>query len=376
MSSTGTVSVDHHQFVVGSPSAETYEPSTTGSVIEVGPNFVTIMTGVAYGPVAVSIETLDAHPGEPSTPSEWEVIEEATIKVTASFRVLSLDGEAASDFSDMPIRKGWNTFRVSARGRDARWDLTVSEPTEEYLVQIWKTTRPAPMRRIHKRDKAWDDDIVTHRTRNWWDPDPAGDATLYLKYGYEQMAIWAKQEAIDWGGRPPTDKLRHTAYAKQFAAHDRMLVDALARTRAPKLRKIAAWAARRAYTIAGVADIEWIRDGLDALDNGTPLPPPFTDRHSTAVIDAFNADERIQLWTTSESGDTAPTAALAAVNALTDASWTDPLPALFNVLWTLLKTQGSDYGGLIADLRHAFYPKLAPADQYERWIGLTVDDVP
>ncbi len=76
MSSTGTVSVDHHQFVLGSPSAETYEPSTTGSVIEVGPNFVTIMTGLAYGPVAVCIETLAEHPGEPSASSEWEVIEE------------------------------------------------------------------------------------------------------------------------------------------------------------------------------------------------------------------------------------------------------------------------------------------------------------
>lgn len=190
------------------------------------------------------------------------------------------------------------------------------------------------------------------------------------------MAVWAKQEAIDWGGRPPTDKLRHTAYSKQFAAHDRMLVDALARTRAPKLRKIAAWAARSAYTIAGVAEIEWIRDGLDALDSGTPLPHPFTVRHSTAVIDAFNTDERIQLWTTSASGETAPTAALAAVNALTDASWTEPLPAVFNVLRTLLKTRGSDYEGLIADLRQEFYPKLVPADQYERWIGLTVDDVP
>lgn len=387
MTHTGTVEVDHHQFVVGSPSAETYEPAVTGSVIEVGENFVTVMSGVAYGPVSVTVDVLTTDPGDPSTGTEWEIIEEATIKVSTPFRVLTLDGEVAQDFPVLSLIKGLNTFRVSARGRDVSPGLTATEPTESYLVQVWKAARPAALRRLHKTDTVWNDDITVHKARNWWDPDPAGDATLYIKYGYEQMATWAKQKAIDWGGRPPTDKLDHTAYAKQFAFHDRVLVDALARARAPKLRRIAAWAARRSYTSAGVADIDWIRAGLEAFENDTPLPAPFDDRHSTKVWDAFDADTRIQLWATSNSGERAPTAALASVNSLTDASWTEPLPALFKVLRTLLQVlarvdaldqvqrQELDYVGLIADVRREFFPKLAPADRYERWIGHTIDDV-
>ncbi|MDJ0402994.1 transposase [Rhodococcus erythropolis] len=370
MKQTGTAVVDHHQFVVGSQTAETYEPSETGSVIEVGPNFVTIMTGIAYGPVSLTIEVLDDEPGELDPSSvEWEVVEEATVKISRPFRVITTDGDLLPDFAKVPITKGMNMFRVSGRGRDLKWDLTVTEPTESYLVQVWKVTQPAAMRRLHKTDTAWNDEIVTHPVRNFWDPDPAGDATLYLRYGYEQMATWAKEEAIRWGGRPPTETLRRHGYAQEFAGHDRMLVDALVRCRAPKLRRIAAWSARRAYTIAGIDHIEWIRAGLDALDNADPLPYPFDDRASTHVWEVFQAEPRIELWTTDESGERAASAALIALNALTDATMEEPLSAVFHSLRTAALTDGSDYLQLITDLRREFFPKLAPADQYERWIG-------
>jgi hypothetical protein len=386
---SGIVEADHHQFVVGSPSAETYEPAVTGSVIEVGRNFVTVMTGVAYGPVSVTVEALTADPGEPGSGDEWEVIEEATIKVSTPFRVITLDGDVAQDFPALSITKGLNTFRVSARGRDASPDQTVTAPTESYLVQVWKVTQPATMRRLHKTDTVWNDDITVHKIRSWWDPDPAADATLYIKYGYEYMTNQVKQDAINWGGRPPTDKLYRAHSSKQFAFHDRMLVDALARARAPKIRKIAAWAVRRAYTLADIADIDWIRAGLEAFENEAPLQAPFDDRHSTKVWDAFNADTRIQMWVTSDSGEQVPTAASAAANALTRASGVEPFVALFDVLQTLLVVQHQvdhpdqrpfqkpdyDYLGLISVVRREFFPKLAPADRYERWIGHTIDDV-
>ena len=339
MTYSGTVDVDHHQFVVGSPSAETYEPAATGSVIEVGKNFVTVMTGVAYGPVSVTVEVLTTDPGDPGTCTEWEIIEEATIKVSKPFRVLTLEGEVAKDFPALSIAKGLNTFRVSARGRDVKPDQTVTASTESYLVQVWKVTQPAALRRLHKTDVVWNDDITVHKVRSWWDPDPAADATLYIKYGYEYMTNQVKQDAINWGGRPPTDKLYRAHSSKQFAFHDRMLVDALARARAPKLRKIAAWAVRRSYTLAGIADIDWIKAGLEAFENDTALPAPFDDRHSTKVWDAANADTRIQMWVTSDSGEQVPTAASAAVSALTKASGVEPFAALFDALQTLLVVQ-------------------------------------
>lgn len=385
MTHSGIVEADHHQFVVGSQSAETYEPAVTGSVMEVGRNFVTVMTGVAYGPVSLTVELLTTAPGDPGAEVEWEVIEEATIKVSKPFRILTLDGEIAQDFPVLPITKGLNSFRVSARGRDVNPGLIVTEPTELYLVQVWKVTQPSALRRLHKTDSAWNDDITVHKVRSWWDPDPVADATLYIKYGYEHMANHVKQNAINWGGRPPTDKLDRAATSQQFAFHDRMLVDALARARAPKLRKITAWAVRRSYTLAGVADIDWIRAGLEAFENGTALPAPFDDRHGTEVLDAFKKDTRIQMWVTSDSGDQTPTAASVAVNALTYASGDEPFTAMFDTLETLLKVQHQvdhpnqipdyDYVRLLSDVRREFFPKLAPADRYERWIGHTIDDV-
>ncbi|OZE90988.1 hypothetical protein CH298_07445 [Rhodococcoides fascians] len=389
MKHSGIVDADHHQFVVGSQSAETYEPAVTGSVMEVGRNFVTVMTGVAYGPVSVTVELLTTAPGDPGAEVEWEVIEEATIRVSKPFRVITLDGEISQDFPALSITKGLNTFRVSARGRDASPDQTVTAPTESYLVEVWKVTQPAALRRLHKTDTVGNDDITVHKVRSWWDPDPVADATLYIKYGYEHMANQVKQNAINWGGRPPTDKLDRAATSQQFAFHDRMLVDALARARAPKLRKIAAWAVRRSYTLAGVADIDWIRAGLEAFENNVPLPAPFDDRHSTKVWDAFNADTRIQMWVTSDSGEQVPTAASVAINSLTEASGDEPFTALFYALETLLKVQYQvdhpnqlpfqrpdyDHVGLIFVVRREFFPKLAPADRYERWIGHTIDDV-
>lgn len=197
-------------------------------------------------------------------------------------------------------------------------------------------------------------------------------ATLYLEFGYEQMATWAKEEAIRWGGRPPTDKLQGQPYARDCAGHDRMLVDALARCRAPKLRRIAAWSARRAYTIAGIAEIDWIRAGLDALDNDDPLPYPFDSRTGANVWDTFLAERRIEMWTTDDNGEKQATTALIAHRALVDADMEDPLSAAFNALRTAAITDGHNYLPLIAELRREFFPKLAPADQYERWIGHSV----
>jgi hypothetical protein len=40
-------------------------------------------------------------------------------------------------------------------------------------------------------------------------------------------------------------------------------------------RAIAVWAAHRACEVAGIAGLDWVAAGLDALDKGEPLPPPF-----------------------------------------------------------------------------------------------------
>ncbi|MBY3989407.1 hypothetical protein HQO84_00385 [Rhodococcus fascians] len=103
------------------------------------------------------------------------------------------------------------------------------------------------------------------------------------------------------------------------------------------------------------------------------------------MLDAFKKDTRIQMWVTSDSGDQTPTAASVAVNALTYASGDEPFTAMFDTLEALLKVQHQvdhpnqipdyDYVRLLSDVRREFFPKLAPAGRYERWIGHTIDDV-
>ncbi len=288
---------DHHQFVVGAPTGETYSPEETGSVIEVGPNFVTIMAGIAYGPVALTVEVLDDAPATIVDVSEWEIVEEATITITKPLYVLTVDGEKLPDFEKLPIKKGLHRFRVSARGRDAHWDLTVTESVEQYLVQVWKTAQPQAMERLHKTDTAWEQDIVAHPKRNWWDPDPSADAT---RSHSEQIV---KQEAIRWAGRPPSEKLRSNYYAVGIANRDRALADAITRARPQKLRRIAIWAAQRAYVKAGIADVEWIRPGLTALNQGEPLPHPFGENQNVELRHAFEADLAIDTTVTGNDQD-------------------------------------------------------------------------
>lgn len=74
----------------------------------------------------------------------------------------------------------------------------------------------------------------------------------------------------------------------------------------------------RACTIAGIADIDWIRDGLAALDTGQALPHPFDDRNS--VWDAFQAETRIELWFEVD-GKRHRTPALTSTSALYEASY-------------------------------------------------------
>lgn len=365
----GIVIADHHQFVLGTPTGETYLPEETGSVIEVGPNFATVMTGIASGPVRLTVDVLDSEPEAPVGIEGWGVIEEATVEFTASAHVLTLDGMKAPDFRKLPIKRGPHRFRVFGRGRDSYTGQSVTEPTEDYLVQVWQTTQPREMARLHKCDAAWDQSIVTHPKRNWWDPDPAGDATLYVKYGYDRMAQWAKDEAIRWGGRPPSDKLRANYYAMGIAGLDRPLADAITRARSPKLRRIAAWAARRAYTTAGIAEIEWIRPALAALDRDEPLPHPFGEHESQALRQAFDDDPAIDTTVIGNDVENAEvSAALRGMHVVSTAVKPDPLNAAFHCLDIAAKTEDSNYASLIKDLRREFFPKLMPVEQYKRWI--------
>ncbi|MGY2062306.1 hypothetical protein ACW9HQ_46135 [Nocardia gipuzkoensis] len=59
-----TVQVDHHQFTLGAADADTLDTRVEGVVVWAGPGFVTVLTGIAYGPATVTVEVAAEAPGD------------------------------------------------------------------------------------------------------------------------------------------------------------------------------------------------------------------------------------------------------------------------------------------------------------------------
>ena len=132
-------------------------------------------TGIAYGPVRVGIEVLESAPHAEAFP-EWEVIEEADLEVTTELVVMTLTGELAEGLRVTPqLLPARYRLRAHARGRDANWDMDVSEPSEDYWLQVWPGTGKSSFAQLEKKDLVWSDGDESTAKDSM--PDPAADAT-------------------------------------------------------------------------------------------------------------------------------------------------------------------------------------------------------
>lgn len=121
--------------VAASPSSDLHD---TGLVMVIPPASVRIVTGVFMGPVSVDVEPLETRPTEDDI--RWEDVAEFTARRTAGVPVsvhgeMELPPEGVPDLD--PSDSEHVRIRVSSAGRDKNFDLAVSEPTEQYLVQVW-----------------------------------------------------------------------------------------------------------------------------------------------------------------------------------------------------------------------------------------------
>ena len=101
-----------------------------------------IRTGVYMGPVLVDLRL---EPTQPPTQAGdiWEDVAELSIEVGALLTIRGpWDNEPACTLALDP---GIYRMRVSATGRDVAYDLAVRQPTERYLVHIWRAPE-APFR--------------------------------------------------------------------------------------------------------------------------------------------------------------------------------------------------------------------------------------
>ena len=157
-----------------------------------------------------------------------------------------------------------------------------------------------------------------------------------------------------WGGRQPTERLRNVgSNARGLARLDRDLVDAIADADPALQRAIAGWAARRAYTLAGIATLGWVAPALAAAERGQALPPPFDDR--ARVWQLLHSDRRVPRTTVTplRGGPGIKSQQHMAVPALFAAVHDDPLQAALDSLYAAVAVGGS-HRLLLDEVRRTF----------------------
>ncbi|GLW31147.1 hypothetical protein Areg01_40870 [Actinoplanes regularis] len=145
----------------------------------------------------------------------------------------------------------------------------------------------------------------------------------------------------------------YAAVAKQFAAWD-----------PAKQRTVTRWLARRAFEVAGLAELDWARPALEALERGDPLP--FPDRRAVfrlisaaALVTAAtglpldqleNRLTEAQRAELRERIDRAPMAVITIFNTTNP----DPARALADTFLTALETFEGRPEDLVGELRDRF----------------------
>ncbi|MGI5187539.1 hypothetical protein ACQEVI_05265 [Promicromonospora sp. CA-289599] len=103
-----------------------------------------IRAGISMGPVVVEVSRHVLPPAFEA--SDWQDAAEFSVLVrdkTAYVGGFSQDHRTASRIDS--AGPGWYRLRVHAKGRAAAPDLVVAEPTEEYLIQVWRAGPAEPV---------------------------------------------------------------------------------------------------------------------------------------------------------------------------------------------------------------------------------------
>ncbi|MBF4998279.1 hypothetical protein IRT45_14070 [Nocardia sp. BSTN01] len=355
MTQTGTVQVSDHQFLLAGSGTDTTDVTAEGTLIWTGPGFVTILTGIAYGPATLTVDTHDTT----AALEEWETVEETVIDAPEDLRVLSVDGRVADGYALIPA--GRYRVRAHARGRDIDFDGIATEPTEQYLLQITPTTRPTDsITRLRKTDTAHEPptkQLPQVDYEHFHAPGPDGTLTKFTIDSPEAQAVFALRNR--WGGRPPTGRLAEdltiSTAASIIADLDRDLVDEIDALSEDRLRALARWCARRAFERSGLVEFDDFRTALDTMDHGTTPPPDFANHSLTTY--RLQTDPAIPL--TIEPGiagatDFVPQYEAARTYMLAVSNDITAIRAALEAVRSGIATYGRDYPEFITRLRTEF----------------------
>ncbi|MEU6606543.1 hypothetical protein ABZ922_16020 [Streptomyces shenzhenensis] len=101
------------------------------------PGLAVVLVGINSGAVNTTVEVYRHPVGRPDT-DEWdEVVDHSIESISGHMRVTSLMDDPPELPTLTPFGPGAYRVRVHARGRERAYDAHVSEPVEDYLLQIW-----------------------------------------------------------------------------------------------------------------------------------------------------------------------------------------------------------------------------------------------
>lgn len=245
------------------------------------PGVLSMITGLHTGRVPLRIEW---HATAPEPGADWEEI------VDVPFAPPSVDMCVQSFQDSFEIRlpdTGLLRARYCAAGMDAARDADTvmsEEPTvDRYLLQLWPDEEAAEtiVRQTSAIAAYWHGVARETPPAAEHTGDDRGHATGENgddgQDGWDEGGPEDWYDAWAWGDRPPSDRLRQLrGNVLGVAQHHRDLLDVFGGWDPEVQRAAARWLARRAFEVAGMDEIGWVRPALTAMDRGEPLPEPFT----------------------------------------------------------------------------------------------------
>ncbi|XVV16518.1 hypothetical protein ACQP2X_19750 [Actinoplanes sp. CA-131856] len=345
------------------------------------PGALFLMTGTHSGQVKFTIELYEVEP-RPAD-AAWEEVVEVSFVPRAATAGLVPWGDGT--LAELPLPRPRYRVRYCAAGMDEGskpfgafdpdeiedGDYTyMNQRPDRYLLCFWPD------------DQADEGDSIvrqTSRSAAYWHgwasalpaPPTLWEQVEAAEREREEQARRAeeyrrREEARLWGGRPPSDRLRRVrGNVHSMARLDRDLVDGVAGAGDETQRRIAVWAARRAFTYAGVGDLDWMAPAWAALERGEPLPAEYTTSKAlwTRILGAAPPTySKVSLRPLYESLDKrlprmldGPVDRVAmAAPALWAAAGPEPLQAALEALWAAVTTYAQERCVFLSDVRRAF----------------------
>ncbi|MEU8633780.1 hypothetical protein AB0C38_16530 [Amycolatopsis sp. NPDC048633] len=311
-----------------------------------------LLTGLHTGEVGF---TAEVHETEPPGAGGEDVVE-APFRAEGRAMLVTWGG---GDWWDLELAPGDYRVRYSATAMDAGREQDTrldGEPARDsYLLQFWPAP-PAPdaVVRQHSAVAAYWHDFA-RKLPPPPTPEELAEAREAQQRAEEEARTKAAHERLlrEWGGTLPNERILalRPGFLREFAKRERGLAGDVVVASPEAQRALARWVARRTFERAGLDRVGWIADGLRALEEGRPLPPPFDD--GKAAWDRLLSDPEVPrtlVRTPDGRHDNALQQAMA-FPAVFGAAQEDPLEALGHTLSAAAVTYGDEGAAFFAEAR-------------------------